>query len=79
VTHEYTIAEFVELIRPEVEADIDRQIAAEPDPEGRRLMTRYRSVIVSKMLDSIRIRNLERRLAETEARLRPRLVEIPEA
>jgi hypothetical protein len=63
------------MIRPEIEANVDRQIAAEPDPEGRRLLMKRRATIVSKMLDSIRIRNLEHRLAEAEARLRLRLVE----
>jgi hypothetical protein len=73
-----TLDEFMIAIRPEVEADIDRQIAAERDPEGRRLMTRYRSVLIGKALDATRIANLERRLAEAEARLRPRLVgELP--
>jgi hypothetical protein len=74
-TYEHTVAEFVELIRPTVEANIDAQIAAERDPEGRRVLTKYRSVLVGKALDAVRIRNLEHRLTEAEARLRPRLVE----
>ena len=78
MTYDLTVAEFVELIRPTVEADVDAQIAAEPDPEGRRFMTRYRNVLIGKALDGVRSANLERRLAEAEARLRPRLVgELP--
>ena len=74
-----SLDEFLEAIRPEVERNVDEQILAEPDPEGRRLMMKCRSMIVGKMLDLIRIENLKRRLAETEARLRPRLVETPAA
>jgi hypothetical protein len=73
------IDEYVEMVRPEVEQDIDARIEAEPDPEFRRTLKRYRSVIISKQLDYIRIKNLRRRLAETEERLRPRLVETPSA
>jgi hypothetical protein len=74
-TYDRSVDEFVELIRPMVERDVDDQILAEPDPEGRRVMMRYRSVIVGKMLDHVRIQNLQHRLAEAEARLKPRLVE----
>jgi hypothetical protein len=73
------IDEYVEMVRPEVEQDIDASIAAEPDPEFQRVLKRYRSVIISKQLDYIKIKNLKRRLAETEERLKPRLVETPEA
>jgi hypothetical protein len=73
------IDEFVETIRPEVEADVDRQIAAEPDPDLRRMLARHRGVLIGKALDATRIANLKYRLAEVEARLRPRLVETPEA
>ena len=69
------IDEFVAAIRPTVEHDIDAQIAAEPDPEFRRTLKRYRSVIISKQLDVIKIENLRRKLDEAEARLRPHLVE----
>jgi hypothetical protein len=70
-----TLDEFMVAIRPTIEADIDAQIAAEPDPEGRALLRRYRSVLIGKALDANRIANLEHRLAEAEARLKPRLVE----
>ena len=70
-----TLDEFMVAIRPTIEADVDARIAAEADPQGRRMLLQHRSVIVGKMLDDIKIRNLERRLAEAEARLRPRLVE----
>ena len=70
-----TLDEFMIAIRPTVEADVYEQILACDDPVGRRLLMRHRSLIVGKMLDAIRIANLERRLAEAEARLKPRLVE----
>ena len=69
------IDEFMAAITPEIEADVDAQIAAVPDPEDRRLLMRYRSVIVGKMVDSVKIANLQRKLDEAEARLRPHLVE----
>jgi hypothetical protein len=75
MNYDLTVDEFVEAIRPTVERDVDEQILAEPDPEGRRVMARHRSVLIDKMLDAIRIANLEHRLAEAEARLRPRLLE----
>jgi hypothetical protein len=74
-TYDRTVEEFVALIKPEIEANVDAQIAAEPDPEGRQLLMSCRSIIVGKMLDAIKIANLERRLAEAAARLKPRLVE----
>jgi hypothetical protein len=78
-TYDHTVDEFVELIRPEIEADVDQQIAAEADPELRAALVKYRSVLVSKSLDHVRITNLRLRLAEAEARLKPRLVETPTA
>jgi hypothetical protein len=79
MTYDRTVDEFVELIRPEIEADVDRQIAAEADPATRAMLMRHRGILVSKSLDHVRIANLKLRLAETEARLRPRLVETPQA
>jgi hypothetical protein len=70
-----TLDEFMEAIRPEIERDVDEQIAAEPDHEFRQVLVKYRSVLISKALDATRIANLERKLAETEARLKPRLVQ----
>jgi hypothetical protein len=75
MTYDRTVNEFVELIKPEVERDVFEQIKACDDPAARRLLMRHRSLIVGKMLDAIKIANLERRLAEAEERLRPRLVE----
>jgi hypothetical protein len=75
MTYDRAVNEFVELIRPEVERGVDEQILACDDPVGRRLLMRHRGLIVDKMLDAIRIANLERRLAEAEARLKPRLLE----
>jgi hypothetical protein len=75
-----TLDEFVEqVVRPEVEADLDARIEAEPDPHGRRLLRRYRSVLIDKALDINRVANLEHRNRELEERLRPRLVDGPEA
>jgi hypothetical protein len=68
MTYDRTVNEFVELIKPEVERDVFEQIKACDDPAARRLLMRHRSLIV-------KIANLERRLAEAEERLRPRLVE----
>jgi FKBP-type peptidyl-prolyl cis-trans isomerase (trigger factor) len=74
-----TLDEFMEAIRPEIERQIDEQIAAEPDHELRQALRKYRSILISKTLDETRIANLERKLTEAEARLKPRLVETPTA
>jgi hypothetical protein len=70
-----TLDEFMLAIRPEIERQIDAQIAAEVDHEFRAVLMRCRGLLVSKAVDATRIANLERKLAEAEARLRPRLVE----
>jgi FKBP-type peptidyl-prolyl cis-trans isomerase (trigger factor) len=74
-----TLDEFMEAIRPSIEQQIDERIAAEPDHELRQALRKYRSVLISKTMDETRIANLERKLAEAEARLRPRLLETPQA
>jgi hypothetical protein len=77
MTYDRTVNEFAELIKPEVERDVFEQIKACDDPAARRLLMRHRGLIVGKMLDAIKIQNLELRLAEAEAKLKPRLVESP--
>ena len=52
----------------EIEADLDQQIEAELDPQVRAMMRRDRAMLIGKALDATRIKNLERRLAEAEAR-----------
>jgi hypothetical protein len=72
------LEEFMAVIRPEIEADIDAWIEAEPDPHGRQLLRRYRSVLVDKAIDANRIANLKHQLATAEkrlARLEPQLVQ----
>ena len=59
---------FMAAIQPTIEADLDQQIEAEPDLEARVMLRRYRSVLLSRALDATRIKNLEHRLAEAEAR-----------
>ena len=39
------------------------------------MLLRCRGMLISKAVDATRIANLERKLAEAEARLKPRLVE----
>jgi hypothetical protein len=74
-----TVDEFIEqVVRPEVEADIDAQIADEPDPGVRALLRRHRGMLVSRTLDMNRIANLKHQLDAAEerlARLEPQLVE----
>jgi hypothetical protein len=48
---------------------------AEPDHVFRQLLMRHRGLILDKLIDAIQIANLEHRLAEAEARLKPRLIE----
>jgi hypothetical protein len=61
-------------IRPQIECQIDAWILSHP-PEDWALLMRARERVVDKALDTARIINLERRLTEAEARLKPRLVE----
>jgi hypothetical protein len=68
---------FIEAIRPTIEADIDAQIEAEPDPAARKLMRFSRAMVIDKALDATRIANLQAKLGTAEdrlARLEPQLV-----
>jgi hypothetical protein len=72
------LEDFMAAIRPTLEADIDAQIEAEPDPEVRALLRRHRSMLVARSLDATRIANLRFKLDAAEdrlARLEPQLVE----
>jgi hypothetical protein len=72
------VDDFIETIRPTIEADIDAQIAAEPDPQARQIMRRSRSLVIDKAVDANRIANLKLKLNTAEerlARLEPQLVE----
>jgi hypothetical protein len=62
------------LIQPELESQVDEMIAAQPITE-RAALIRRRALILDQLATATRIANLEYRLAEAEARLRPRLVE----
>jgi hypothetical protein len=72
---ELSINDFMELIEPELERQVDEKILTEPDAEARMMMLRHRGRILDKVRDVTRIANLQARNAELEDRLRPRLVE----
>jgi hypothetical protein len=68
--------DFIETIRPTIEADIDAQIEAEPNPEVRKLMRCSRAMVIEKALDANRVMNLRHQLAAAQdrlTRLEPRL------
>ena len=65
---------FIAAIRPTIEADLDARIAAEVDPEARKMLRRHRSILIDKALDANRIANLKHRNHELEERFRPRLI-----
>jgi hypothetical protein len=68
-----TVEEFIdEVARPEIERQLDELIATEPDPRARQALVAHRKEIAERLVDQSRIRNLERRLADAEARLSPR-------
>jgi len=69
-----TLDEFMIAIRPELERQIDEFLLAQT-PADRALLARHRNRLVDKLADCTKIANLEKRLAEAEARLKPRLVE----
>jgi hypothetical protein len=74
VTTALTVSEFVELIRPEIERQVDEMILSQPTSE-RPLLLKHRELLIRECSRSTEIANLRHRLAEAEARLRPRLVE----
>jgi hypothetical protein len=69
-----TVDEYLEAIRPEIENDVDTWIMGHP-PEVRRILMRAREELIAKTMIANKIETLERRLAEAEARLKPRLVQ----
>jgi hypothetical protein len=70
-----SLDEYMREIRPYLEQQVDAQILAVPELEDRLTLMRYREQILRKYAEVIHRRNLEHRLAEAEARLRPHLVE----
>jgi hypothetical protein len=59
---------------PQLEEQVDEFIAAQPIGE-RPAMIRQRGSLLGQLITATKIANLKYRLAEAEARLRPRLVE----
>ena len=74
MTMDLSVDDFMILVQPELEYQVDTMIAAQPITEQPFLLRR-RGLILSQLATATRIANLEYRLAEAEARLRPRLVE----
>jgi hypothetical protein len=74
MTWDLSVDDFLVLIRPQLEQQIDEFIAAQPIAE-RPAMMRQRESLLGQLITATKIANLEYRLRETEARLRPRLVE----
>jgi hypothetical protein len=74
MTWDLSVDDFLILIRPQLEQQVDEFIAAQPITE-RPAMIRQRKELLGQLITATKIYNLERRLAEIEARLRPRLVE----
>jgi hypothetical protein len=74
MTWDMSVDDFLLLIRPQLEQQVDEFIAAQPIAE-RPAMIRQRGSLLGQLITATKIANLEYRLAETEARLRPRLVE----
>jgi hypothetical protein len=74
MTWDLSVDDFLILIRPQLEQQVDEFIAAQPITE-RPAMIRQRGSLLGQLITATQIANLEYRLRETEARLRPRLVE----
>jgi hypothetical protein len=74
MTWDLSVDDFLVLIRPQLEQQVDEFIAAQPITE-RPAMIRQRGSLLGQLITATKIANLEYRLRETEARLRPRLVE----
>jgi hypothetical protein len=73
-TYDLSVDDFMTLIIPQLEEQVDEFIAAQPIAD-RPAMMRQRKQLVGQLFTATKIHNLERRLAEAEARLKPRLVE----
>ena len=69
-----SVDDFMILIIPCLEEQVDEMIAAQPIIERPNLM-RQRKQLVGQLFTATKIANLEYRLAQAEARLKPRLVE----
>jgi hypothetical protein len=74
MTWDLSVDDFLLLIRPQLEQQVDEFIAAQPITD-RPAMIRQRESLLGQLITATKIANLEYRLRETEARLRPRLVE----
>jgi hypothetical protein len=74
MTWDLSVDDFMTLVLPQLEEQVNEFIAAQPIAEQPAMM-RQRNELVGQLFAATKIYNLERRLAETEARLRPRLVE----
>jgi hypothetical protein len=74
MTWDLSVDDFMTLIIPQLEEQVDEFIAAQPITE-RAALIRQRRQLVDQLFTATKIANLEYRLRETEARLRPRLVE----
>jgi hypothetical protein len=69
-----TVEEFIEEVaRPEIERQLDELIATLPNPRARQALAAQRKEIAERLVDQSKIRNLEHRLADAEARLTPRM------
>jgi hypothetical protein len=66
--------DFMDLIQPELERQVDEVILAAPPQERAALMLR-REQILRALTHATEVANLRHRLAQAEARLRPRLAE----
>jgi hypothetical protein len=73
VTRDLSVDDFMTLVLPQLEEQVDEFIAAQPITD-RPAMIRQRKQLVEQLFTATKIANLEYRLRETEAKLRPRLV-----
>jgi hypothetical protein len=74
MTWDLSVDDFMTLIIPYLEEQVDEMIAGQPIAD-RAAMISQRKQLVGQLFTATKIRNLEYRLAQAEARLRPRLVE----
>ena len=68
--HVLSVEEFVDLIRPEIERQIDEWLLAQ-DPEDRPFLMRARARLIHEAVQATRIVNYKHRLEQAEAKLRP--------
>jgi hypothetical protein len=70
-----SIDQFMDVIEPQLAQQVDEMILRQPDQDMRLMLMRGREKILREYRNATLIANLRARIAELEARLKPRAVQ----